>query len=166
MAINTSLYQIGQRLTAVNLTGLTISKAGVVTDSATVIACTVRTDDLDVQISRILEEITPINSGSENFVKTINGYSFAITILKVDAIGGAQVDPSPFFTETVNNNFDYWKLVYVNGISGGSEETVTIYGIINNIGDGVHGKGRQTSPTTFNSIDISGGATPVTRVVA
>ena len=165
MSVNTALNQIGQDLTSVVLTGQTIAATGIVTDSVTVVTATAFTDDLDAQITRVLEEITPINASEENFVKIINGFSFAVTLIKINAGAGAQTDPNPVLTGVLAG-FDYWKLVYINGVAGGSQETVTIYGIINNIGEGVHGKGRQTSPCTFNSVSVSGAAISFTRVVA
>lgn len=159
MALNIPLYQIGASLTSVVITGQTVSLSGALTDSGTAFTLTAYTDDLDVVVSKRLNEISAVNGTIENFVRIINAVGFTIRIVRAEAIAGVQQDPSPFFKEVVAGTFDYWKLVYVVGVAGtpGSQETVTIFGAIENLQDGQPDKGRQLSTLSFRQVEVVSG---------
>lgn len=170
MALNMPLYQVGASLSSVVITGQTVSLLGALSDSGTSHTLSAYIDDVDVTIQKRLNEISAVNGGMENYVRIINALSWALRIVKPNAIAGVQVDPSPFFKEIVAGTFDYWKVVYINGVASatlGSEETVTIYGVIEDMQDGQPDKGRQTSVLSFRNIEVISGGNTVTiaRVV-
>lgn len=163
---NIPIFQTGQDLTSITLTKQTLSAAGVLGDS-TVFAFTAIIDGNDVSLGKVLDEISPLNADIENAVPIIDTYSLRLTLIKADTIAGVHDDASVMFQAFIdsltNNDGDHWKLIYINGTPGGSQETVTIFGILEELSEGIHGKARQNVTLSLRSISSDA---PPARVVA
>lgn len=164
---NIPIFQTGQFLSAITLTPQTVSSAGVLGDTTPVQNFIAIIDGNDIGLDKIQEEISPISANIENAVPIIDSISMRLTLLKADAVSGVHDTSTNMFQQFINsikNNVgDYFKLVYTNGTAGGSQELVTVFGILEELTEGIHGKGRQTITMTMRSIAAD---VPITRAVS
>lgn len=146
---STPLYQLGRHLTSVILTGQTVGTAGALTDS-TAATLTAVVNGLDQALTPTKEVIMPLNSTREHSVVVSDGFTFNISVLKVNNAS----DPDPL--RTLITSFDVFKLTFIEG-TGGSQRTTVGYTSRGAIQESFQGRGSQIASLALDSIDAGTG---------
>lgn len=143
---NIPLWQLGRHLTSVVITGQNVGTSGALTDSTSSATLTAKINGLDEALTPTKQEINALNTTRENNVVVSDGFSFNLNILKVND----GTDPNPL--RTLITNFDYFKLVFVQG-TGGSAKTTTAYSSRNAMNASFQGRGSQIATLALDSVD-------------
>lgn len=159
MASTIAKYQKGVNLTAITLTVQTVAADGTLSDG-TAYALTAEIEEVDLGLTKNLEEVSPVNATFENYHPVIDSFQLRLNVLTVNDTS----DPNELALAYWNN--DYFKLVYVVGTETGSIETITLYCVGEDLSTGVKGKGRQIATLTLRPILTSGVASTAVRGIA
>ena len=146
MAINPK-YQLGRHLISCVVTPQTVAANGAVSDTTPVATISAKMRALRNTLRATNEEISPLNSTRDNMVRTSDGHSLSLDVLKVND----GTDASPL--RTLFMAADILKVSWTEG-TGASQKVVTGYYTRGEYNDGFEGKGGTIASLTLDPVDV------------
>jgi hypothetical protein len=147
MATLATTPELGKHLTAVTITPQTVSAAGVFSDTTPVINALATIENIALDLTANLEEISALTSVRDNNVITSDAYSISLQVFKVNGSTDPDKLKNAFFTA------DYFKIAYTEGTVSGGIKTTTAYAVRGNYSGGFQGKGKQIATASFMCVD-------------
>lgn len=136
---------LGKHLTAVTITPQTVNASGVLANATPVINALATIENIALDLTANLEEISALTSVRDNNVILSDAYGINLQVFKVN--NGSDPDPlrNAFFTS------DYFKISYTEGTV--TPKVVTAYAVRGNYSGGFQGKGKQIATASFMCVD-------------
>lgn len=155
-------YLRGRDTTTISITAQDVSSAGLLTDTSSATGSLVggRCDSVRVTCRNNTEMIMGVDDIIENHVSIYIGYTIELTEILTQKVGtgglGATTNYEPilpklfYTTPSGNSTYEYFKIVVTKG-----GKTYTLYGLKQDISDGVTSGGKQTATMSLVPVNVN-----------